>query len=215
MAGTRPKIIYARENKIGPGRPFDVIQVKKYLSPEVAAQTHVLEVVKGLRRMSHVSDTRMTEVLDPEDPRAKLAEMKQAVKDEVQGLIKRGTFRVVKKRKVSLNSNVLPCKYILAIKIDERGSQRYKARFVIGGHRDRRKAFLVHTSKAVQPSSTRFLLSFSEANDFKMWSEDAPQAYIQTDYELDRELFKMDVPIEFRLAEDECLQEIKPVYGAW
>lgn len=57
-----------------------------------------------------VSDTRMTEVLDPGDPCAMFTQMEQAIEDEVKALIKRGTLKAVKKRKVSRNANVLPSK---------------------------------------------------------------------------------------------------------
>lgn len=50
-------------------------------------------------------------------------------------------------------------------------------------------------------------------HDFKLWSEDAPQAYIQTDRCLDRELYIMNAPIEFGLKEDECLLGVKPIYS--
>lgn len=50
-------------------------------------------------------------------------------------------------------------------------------------------------------------------NNFKLWQEDAPQAYILTDEDLHQELFIMDDPIEFRLAEDDYLQAIKPIYS--
>lgn len=199
------ELVFVRDSPVGPCRPFNLAQVKKYLRAKVSSHTFVWNVVKGLRDMSHASDTRMTEVLAPYDPRAKSAEMKKAICDEVEGLMSRGCFKVVKKRHVPRNANVLPCKYVLAIKYDETDAQRYKARFVLGGHRDRRKAFIVHTSQTVQPSSTRLLLANSEMNDFDLWSEDTPQAYTQADEPLARLVIIDDVPPEFGLADDECL----------
>ena len=57
------------------------------------------------------------------------------------------------------------------------------------------------------------LLTFNEMHKFKLWSEDAPQAYVKTERKLDHELFIFDVPEEFGIKEDECLQEVKPIYG--
>lgn len=141
--------VYVCNTKVGPARSFNMAQVKIYLKPDAAAHTHVLNVASDLHCLSHASDTLMTEVLEPDDRHAKSAKMKQAIKDEVQGMMRRSNFNVVKKRRVPCDANVLPCKYILAIKFDKTGNERYKARFVIGGHRDRRKAFLVHTSQAI------------------------------------------------------------------
>lgn len=214
------KLVYIRDVKVGPPRPFNLAQVKKYLEPEAAAYTHVLEIVEGLRRLSHADanetlsmDVMLTEVLDPDDPRIKSVKMKAAIKNEVEGLMARKTFRVVEKRHVPPKSNVLPCKFVHAIKSDVEENLRYKARLVVGGHRDRRKDFLVHSTQTIQPSSTRLLLSLSEMLDFKVWTTDVRQAYLQSDEPLGRQVFILEVPDEFNLKPTQCLQLLKPLYG--
>lgn len=207
------KLAYVRDSSVGPCRPFNLAQVKKYLCPDVSAQTFAFEVFKGVRNMSHASDTRMTEVIASVDPRAESAEMKKAIRKEVEGLMSRGCFKVRKTRQVPQNTNVLPCKYVLAVKYGEKDEQRYKARFVLEGHRDGSKAFLLHTSQTVQQLPTRLLLASLEMNDFSLWSEVAFQAYTQGDEPLARLVFINDVSPEFNLKEDECFHVIKPVYG--
>lgn len=177
----------------------------------MASHAHVLEVINGLRNLSHATDTQMTEVISPNDRRAKSAKIKKDIKDEWQGLMKRGCSKVVKKFKLPHNANVLPCKYALVIKYYEHDGQRYRAHFVLGVNHVRRKAFITHKSQTVQPSSTCILLSCSDMNDFKLWSEDAPQVYTQSEEPLAPLVTIDEVQPEFGLKDDECLQVIKPI----
>lgn len=50
--------------------------------------------------------------------------MKLAIRDEVHGLMKRGCFKVVTRSKIPNQANVLPWKYVPAIKYDEKDVQR-------------------------------------------------------------------------------------------
>lgn len=214
------KIVFVKDVRTGPSRPFNIAQVRKYLQPEIIAHTHVLEIAHSLRRLSHeatteapVSDVMLTEVLDPDDPRSRSMEMSKAIKKEVNGLMERGTFRILKRMNIPKDANVIPCKFVLAIKSDVDEKLTYKARFVAGGHRDRRKDFLVHSSQTVQPWSTRLLLSLSEMYDFELWVADVRQAYLQTEEPLGRDVFIRNVPPEFNLKPDEAIQLVKPLYG--
>ena len=46
---------------------------------------------------------------------------------------------------------VLPGRFVLAIKSAEDGQMRFKARYVIGVHRDRMKDLMMHTAATLQP----------------------------------------------------------------
>lgn len=81
-------------------------------------------------------------------------------------------------------------------------SERYKAMFVIGGHRDIRKFFMVHSAKTVQPLGIRLLLTNAEMHDFYVCLDDVKQAYTKTEGKLEREVYILDVPPEFELADD-------------
>lgn len=168
---------FVRDFPVGPSRPFVLAQVKKYLCPKVSSHTFVCDVSKDLRKMFHAWDTRMTEIIAHDEPRANSTKMKRSILDEIEDLMSRGCLKVVILSHISLNANVFPCKYVLAIKYDETDAKKYKARFVLGGHRDIRNTFNRHTSRTVQPSSARLLSVDSEINDFDLCSEDTPQVY--------------------------------------
>jgi hypothetical protein len=69
----------------------------------------------------------------------------QAKRDEIMGLIERGTFKLVRRKNAGLHSNIVPGRFVLSIKAADgsasgnSGSEILKARFVLGGHRDRGK----------------------------------------------------------------------------
>lgn len=71
----------------------------------------------------------------------------------------------------------------------------------------------MHTLQNVQLWFTCLLLRNAEMHNFKLWSEDAPQAYTQADKQLARLVIIDDVPPESGLKNSECRQVVKPVYG--
>ena len=75
--------------------------------------------------------------------------MKKAIAAEIRDLMSRGTFKVVMRAEISPNANVLTARLVLEIKHKNTARVRFKARYVIGGHRDRLKAFLVHGSQTL------------------------------------------------------------------
>lgn len=69
----------------------------------------------------------MMEVIASDNPRAKTAEMKKAIRAEVDGLMSRNGFKVVNKRDVPQNANLLPYKYVIAAEFGEKKAQRDNA----------------------------------------------------------------------------------------
>ena len=65
------------------------------------------------------------------------------------------------------NANVIPARFVLAIKHKITGEVRFKAKYFIRGHRDRLKAFLVHGSQTLQAISVRMLLAPAVIFNFK------------------------------------------------
>lgn len=102
------KLVYIRETQIGPIRPFNVTQVKKYLRPHDASHTHIPDVSKDLFQLSHTSGTFEMEVLHSDHPCAMSEQMKKAITDKVKGLLARAVFRIFNKRKVPLQANTFP-----------------------------------------------------------------------------------------------------------
>ena len=75
---------------------------------------------------------RMTEVVDNDDPRANSNEIRNAINDEVQDLLRRGTFNVILKEELPDGTNALSTVFVLDVKCKADGQLKYKARYVIG-----------------------------------------------------------------------------------
>ena len=152
----------------------------------------------------------MTEVIQYSDPRAeKFAEAK---KKEIQGLIDRNTWKVVLKRDVPVDANVLGGRLVLAIKDEGTRNEVWKARFVVQGYRDKPKTSLVHNNPNVRPHSVRLLIGLASVLGFRLFSTDATQAYLQSADRLMRDVYLIPSK-ESGLAPDKLLKLLKPLYG--
>ena len=60
------------------------------------------------------------------------------------------------------------------------GEIKYKARYIIGGHRDYLKHYMVHGAQTAQPSSARLLLALAMALEFDVCPRDVKLAYLQS-----------------------------------
>ena len=190
-------------DRTGP-RSFNITQVR----PAPITRLHSMDEVltadnTGPPRILY------TEVLTRGDPREKCFD--DAKRQELMGLIEKGTFRVVLREEIGQNPNIVPSRYVLAIKHSETGETKMKARFVLGGHRDRDKHTVVHNSTNAKQSSIRLLVALATMLGFDLWSLDVKQAYLQSSANLRRDVFVR--PKELNLAPDELLQVIKPLYG--
>jgi hypothetical protein len=125
------------------------------------------------------------------------------------GLIERGTFKLVELADAS-DKNVIPTKLVLSIKHED-GTEKFKARFCLHGHRDFMKKSMVHTSTQLSHSSTRLILAVAAVLGFDLWSTDVNQAYLQSACRLKQELFIH--PQELVLGKNEFLQLVLPLYG--
>lgn len=152
----------------------------------------------------------ITEIIEPDDPRS--SHFDAAKRKEILGLIDRGTFAIVVRPDTDEKLNILPSRFVLAIKNTAEGKEILKARFVIGGHRDRSKDKLVHVSNTVRKDSVRMLLSLASILGFDVWSTDIRQAYLQSNPLL-RDVYVKPPDGVIELGPDELLKLLKPLYG--
>jgi hypothetical protein len=159
--------------------------------------------------MTQTTKIRWTEVLQPNDPRRVNENMTSSIRAEHLGLIECGTFKLMELADAS-DKHVIPAKFVLSIKHED-GTERFKARFCLGCHRDFVKQSMVHTATQLSHSFTRLILAVAAVLGFDVWSTDVNQAYLQSACRLKRELFIQ--PKEIELGKNEFLQLLLPLYG--
>lgn len=156
------KLLYIQDTDDGPANAFGFAQIKPYLKASNTANTLFVDLNHAFawfknggdddENYNHIEEVFLTEVLKHGDHRATAPEMDEAKKREIRGLFDRGTFRVVAIEDITPDANVLPGRFVLAVKTND-GVIKHKARFVIGGHRDKMKRMIVHSSQNIQPST--------------------------------------------------------------
>ena len=100
------------------------------------------------------------------DPRGYSQKINEARRKEIKSLLERGTFKVIVRQEVPPDGNVLPGRFVLAIKSTEDCRIKYMARYVIGGHRDRLKHMMIHNASTLQLQSIRLLLALAGIHGF-------------------------------------------------
>ena len=100
-------------------------------------------------------------------------------------------------RKFQKDANVLPVRFVLSIKSYIDGEIKYKARYVIGVHRDKMKNQLFHSTATLQPKFIRLLLALASIFGFEIWTSDVRQAYLQASEPIFRNIFIGSPAAEF------------------
>ena len=154
-----------------------------------------------------------TEIVSSDDPRAKSPEMRRAVMNEVRDLLKQGTFKVMLKEELPDGANALTARFVLAIKSNADSAIKFKARYVIGGHRDQLKHYMVNGAQTLQCSSARLNIALESMCEFDVWSTDVELAYLQSSEPLERRVFIKSPAQELELEPNECFDLLKPLYG--
>ena len=137
----------------------------------------------------------------------------KARQKEVDNLMHRGVFEVVKRSDIPEGANCMKSKFVLTIKSPMNAPDEDKARYTIAGHRDKMKKLIVHTTVTLQPSSIRLLALISEILDLELWISDACQAFLQAAKKLTTVRYIIDPPPEFGIPPDMCLKVVRALYG--
>lgn len=132
--------------------------------------------------------------------------MKNAIESEIKGLPERETFKVVLREDVLPDGNILPGRFVLAIKSTGDDKKNCKARFVVDRHKDKLKCLMVHTSRTIQPSSIRLLIAVAAMKGFDVWSSEVRQVYLKSYEELSRDMYLKELHPELKLEPHESLQ---------
>lgn len=138
----------------------------------------------------------------------------QADREEMQGIIKRQTLEPVDDPPTG--SVIMGTRLDRVIKQDG----RHKSRFIVQGHRDPDKKNLIVEAPVLTKYRFRFLLTLCSLQDSKLFYRDYSQAYLQSVYELKREIYvRLDHSTRTALAEiskhewPKYARLKKPLYG--
>lgn len=192
-----------KENSVR--KTFNSFQIKPFYH-EISSNIHFFKSQND--KMDH--EINVTEVIQSHDPRS--AYFKDAIQKEIGGLEKRNTWKVVPKATLPPDANILGGRFVLAIKNGGTSQETWKARFVVQGHKDSMKKSLVHCVSLAKQFSTKIILSIAATMDFKLFTTDVTQAYLQSMELLNRKVFVQPCSA-FPLSPDMVLQLQKPLYG--
>ena len=92
-------------------------------------------------------------------------------------MLEYGTFKVILKEEIPRETNIFGVIFVLAIKSTIDGKIKSKSQYIIGGHRDRLKAFMVHASQTIHPDYIRIRMGLAAILGFDVWSTDVIKAY--------------------------------------
>jgi hypothetical protein len=125
---------------------FSAQQIKPFLVgfPSTDVDEDAIEITHAILSRFTSTDTKETSppfqvhlsgVIGISDPRAAFFDV--AMQRNIQGLIERGTWKVVLKDEMPENPNIMGGRFVLTIKDAGTSKKIYKARYVVQGFRDK------------------------------------------------------------------------------
>ncbi len=161
-------------------RALDIIfdPEPRYTANYASSDTTIARVLFN-ERGEHCSSVYLTEVLERSDPRCYDELAQEAILNEIHGLLIQDAFEFIRRKDIAKNPNIVPSQFVHARKNVNTPQERQKARFVVGGHRDKDKLVLIHLSSNGKHLSIRIQLSVSACLQYDVEAQDFDQAYIQ------------------------------------
>ena len=221
------KQIFILDEK-GAKKQFSVSQIRPYYQePSDILFSHINDMLHDFRSEpasapahdtpeKNICSTHVSEVIKCTDPRSLSDAAISAKRKEIGGLLSRKTWKVVCERDVPTDANIMGGRFVLTLKDVGTDKPFFKARYVVQGHRDKDKDYLVHDSTTLHQHSTKLILSLAAIFGFRIWNQDVTQAYTQSDKALMRQVFvrpkKKDLAL-FEMSSDELLEILRPLYG--
>ena len=139
----------------------------EHLKPEQqATPQYSIPPISEVQGRAAISRPFFTKVISPKDQRT--GQFDEAKRKELEGLIKRGTFKLVLREEIGPNPNIIPSRFVLTFKRKENGNEMWKARLVLGGHRDRDKRRIVHNANTLKQSSIDIMIAIASILGFDM-----------------------------------------------
>ena len=139
VTAVRDEIVTVKNELNGSEADFNVRQLKPYFRPipflenvvnkssSYATYYMVQDRVTEYRPCPATYGVHLTEVIKSEDPRNKDPRFDEVKRKEINGLIERGTWKIVAKDEVPENANVMGGRFVLAIKDEGTDKEVWKA----------------------------------------------------------------------------------------
>lgn len=111
-----------------------------------------------------------------------------AKRKEIDELQSREVCRTIKLADLPAGCNILGWRFIISIKSPGTEEEKYKARFVVQGHQDSKKPFMLHDIPVLWAESIQTVLSVASVLDLRQFSGDVVQKYCQSKEKLSRSI---------------------------
>jgi len=142
--------------------------------------------------------------------------MIKAKKEAIACLQARRTWVKVPRSRVPNGARIMGGRFVPAIKNPSTEVEKAKVRFVLQGHMDKDKPFVVHNVPTPRQSSTRIFVSTSAKEGFRLFLHDVNQAYLQSRDALTKPIYLKFRPKDaqfFDLDDMHVLRLKRPLYG--
>lgn len=162
------------------------------------------------------SGVLITEVLTEGDVRIQSEPFRASTQREVDGLLGRGTMKVIKKRSLPKGANIVGGRFVHTLKHVGSPKEQPKSRYVAQGYKDRDKRFVVHNLSTLRQRSTKMVVSTSAVRGYRLFAHDVNQSYLQSMENMTRDVYLQPRAADreyFGIGEDEVLQLVRPLYG--